>query len=461
MKVGEPDPPRRPLGALARIPMLSSLGVRDFRFLWIGMTVSLVGDGVFLVALAWQVYELSNLPTALSIVGVAITLPQVVMLVLGGVISDRFDRRVVMVAADAVRGAAIGAIGALSLTGTLELWELCMFGGAYGAATAFFGPAFDAVVPEIVDAEALAGANSLDQLVRPAALRIAGPALGGLLIVVCDVGVAFLVDAATYVVSIVAVLLMTPRPRADAVAGGASVLGDIKEGFAYVRSKVWLWATFLAATVAYLLFFGPVEVLVPFVVKNEMHESANVLGVVFAMGGLGAVGGAMIVGQRGIPRRYITSMYIAWAVATFAVAGYGLATLPWQAMAASFVFNAFETAGTVVWATTKHRLVPLRLQGRVSSLDWFISIGLLPLSFALTGPVAAAVGARQTLVWAGVLGGVVTLAALFVPGMRATEREHPLAPRTHEVQAEIDGPSAPLSVRDVDPERLTPAAEGR
>ncbi len=439
MKPDGEDPPGRIVGALDRIPMLTSLGNRDFRLLWIGMTVSLVGDGIFLVALAWQVYELSDVPTALSVVGVAITLPQVVMLLFGGVTSDRFDRRRVMVAADAARCLAIGAMGFLSLAGALHLWQLMVLGGIYGAATAFFGPAFDAVVPEIVEAEALAGANSLDQLVRPVTLRIAGPALGGMLVGVSSLGAAFIVDGLTYLASIVCVLLMTRRPPAEAPSEAASVIADIREGFAYIRGKVWLWATFLAATVAYLLFFGPVEVLVPYVVKNDMHQGANVLGMVFAMGGLGAVGGALFVGHRGMPRRYITSMYVAWAIATFAVAGYGLATMTWQVMAASFVFNAFETAGTIVWATTKHRLVPLRLQGRVSSLDWFISIGLLPLSFALTGPVAAAIGARETLVWAGILGGVVTLAALFVPGMRATERDHPLVIVTA-------GPSEPLTL---------------
>jgi MFS family permease len=429
---------RRPTRTLDRFPMLSPLGVRDFRLLWTGMTVSLLGDGVFLVALAWQVYTLSNRPTALAVVGLAMTLPHVLFVLLGGVISDRFDRRRVMVAADGVRCVAIGAIGALSLLGALHLWHLMLLAGLYGAATAFFGPAFDAIVPDLVHADALAEANSLDQFVRPAALRLLGPALGGVVIAAAGVGAAFVLDAATYVVSIVAVLRMAPGIVAEASEGATSLLFGMREGFRFVRSNVWLWATFLAATVAYLLFMGPVEVLVPFVVKNEMHRGAGVLGIVFAMGGLGAIGGAVVVGHRGLPRRYITTMYVAWAVATFAVAGYGLATLPWQAMAASFVFNAFETAGTIVWATAKHRLVPRNLLGRVSSLDWFISIGLLPLSFALTGPVSAALGPRATLVWAGVLGGFVTVAALFVPGMRATERERPLATEEAVVRVPVE-----------------------
>ena len=112
-------------------------------------------------------------------------------------------------------------------------------------------------------------------------------------------------------------------------------------------------------------------------------------------------------------------MYVAWTLATLAVAGYGLATAVWQLMLASLAFNALETAGTIVWATAKQRHVPAALLGRVSSLDWLISIGLLPLSFALTGPVSAAIGARETLSSPRVLGGVVTFAALLLPGMRA------------------------------------------
>jgi len=114
-------------------------------------------------------------------------------------------------------------------------------------------------------------------------------------------------------------------------------------------------------------------------------------------------------------------MYAAWTLATLAVAGYGLATAAWQLMVACLVFNALETAGTIVWATIKQRHVPSSMLGRVSSLDWLISIGLLPISFALTAPVAAALGVRATLVGAGLVGAAITLAALFLPGMTAIE----------------------------------------
>ena len=191
---------------------------------------------------------------------------------------------------------------------------------------------------------------------------------------------------------------------------------------------MWLWGTFASAAVAYLLFMGPAEVLLPFVVKNSLHGSASDLGLVFAAGGVGSVGCAAVMGQRGLPRRDITFMYLAWTLATVAIAGYGLASAVWQLMLASLAFNALETAGTIVWATAKQRHVPPELLGRVSSLDWLISIGLLPLSFALTGPVSGAIGAQATLIAGGVIGGAVTLAALLLPGMRSVEGRHDVPP---------------------------------
>jgi MFS family permease len=404
-----------------RFKMLAPLRLRDFRLLWTGMTVSLLGDGIFLVAIAWQVYQLTNAPTALAVVGLAMTVPHVLFLLLGGVVSDRIDRRRVMLGADIVRGLAIGAMGILSISGSVELWHLMALSAAYGAGTAFFGPAFDAIVPDIVPADLLGEANSLDQFVRPTAFRLLGPAVGGALIASVGVGWAFVLDGASFAVSVLTLLLMRARPIER--EAGESAARELREGFAYVRAHVWLWGTFAAATIAYLLFMGPTEVLVPFVVKNELGGGARTLGFIFAMGGVGAIGAALVMGQRRLPRRFITFMYVAWALATFAVAGYGLATASWHLMAACFAFNALETAGTIVWATAKHRLVPTALLGRVASFDWFISIGLVPVSFALTAPVAAAIGVQTTLVLAGLLGGLVTLAGLFLPGMRRVERE--------------------------------------
>jgi hypothetical protein len=276
-----------------------------------------------------------------------------------------------------------------------------------------------------VPSDLLTQANSLDQFVRPATWRMLGPAVGGWIIALAGdrVGPAFVVDAATFGVSVASLLLMRARPTGrEAEAETASAWSEVREGFRYVRSQTWLWGTLLAATFAYLAFLGPTEVLLPHVVKFEMHRSAGDLGLILAMGGVGAMSAALYMGHRELPGRNMTFIYVVWTASTLSIAGYGLARLPWQAMVACFLFNTLEGAGTIVWITTKQRLVPNRLLGRVSSLDWFISIGLLPVSLALTPPVAAAIGARATLVWAGVLGAAVTFAFLFLPGLRDVER---------------------------------------
>ncbi|HYW29005.1 MAG TPA: MFS transporter [Gaiellales bacterium] len=429
-------------GGFSRVHLLAPLRNRDFALLWGGQTGSLIGDGVFLVAMAWQVYAISNAPTALSMVGIAMTIPTIVLLLAGGVVTDRFDRRHVLIAADTVRGLAVGLLAVLSLTGTLQLWHMFGLVALYGAGTAFFGPAFDAIVPGLLPEQMLPQANSLDQFVRPIAFRLAGPALGGWLVSVFGVGTAFALDAASFALSAAMVAAIATRTSPGAV--GTSVAGDLRRGFAFVRDNVWLWGTLVSAAVAYLLFLGPVEVLLPYVVKNGLHGSAAELGLVFAAGGLGSVGAAVVMSERGQPRRSITVIYASWTLATLAVAGYGLANAAWQLMAASFVFNALETVGTIVWATLKQREVPQAMLGRVSSLDWLISIGLLPVSFAITGPAAAAVGAQTTLVIAGTAGAAVTLSALFLPGMRNVERA-PAAPERLPEARPAAGPRAGAS----------------
>ena len=391
------------------------------------MAVSLLGDGIFLIAIAWESYSLWNAPAALSIVGIGMAVPTVLFLLAGGIVSDRYDRRLVMMWADGVRAVAVAALAVLVIAGSLQFWELVVLVAVYGSGTAFFTPAFEAVVPDLLPVEDLPAANSLDQFVRPVALRLAGPLLGGTL-VATGAGLAFAVDAASFGASLVAVAAIRSRPPVRDETN-ATAFAAVKEGLRFIRRRVWLWGTLGSAAVAYLVFLGPTEVLLPYVVKNDLHASAGTLGFVFAAGGLGAVGSAVWMGSRGHPRRGISVMYGTWTLATLAVAGYGLATAAWQLMLACLVFNALETAGTIVWATIKQRHVPSSMLGRVSSLDWLISIGLLPVSFALTAPVAAAVGVRATLIGAAVVGATVTLGALFLPGMRDLERsDEPLPP---------------------------------
>ena len=407
-------------GGLGRGNLLSPLRYRDFRVLWAGMAVSLLGDGIFLVAVAWESYALWNSPASLAIVGIGMTVPTIAFLLVGGVISDRHDRRRVMICADGLRAISVGALAVLALAGVLRFWELVVMVAVYGAGTAFFAPAFEAMVPQLLPFAELPSANSLDQFVRPVGLRLIGPVVGGILVAVSS-GLAFTVDAASFIASLIAVVAIKQRSATPATAE-VSHREALVEGLRFVRRRVWLWGTLVSAAIAYLVFLGPAEVLLPYVVKNDLHASAATLGFVLAAGGVGAIGAAIYVGQHGHPRRDVTVMYLTWTLATLAIVGYGVATAAWQLMLACLVFNALEAAGTIVWATIKQRHVPGSMLGRVSSLDWLISIALLPVSFALTAPVAAALGARTTLICAGVIGAAVTLGAYFLPGMRDIEQ---------------------------------------
>jgi DHA3 family tetracycline resistance protein-like MFS transporter len=383
------------------------------------MTVSLVGDGIFLIAMVWQAYALWNAPAALSVLGIGLTVPMIACLLIGGAVSDRLDRRRVMLYSDLARAVIVGVLAGLSLSGELSFALLVGLVALYSVGSAFFTPAFDAIVPDMVPQADLAAANSLDQFVRPLALRMAGPALGGWLVSGLGAGAAFALDSASFAISAVIILTLRTKPSFDAAP--TSNLTAISDGFRFVRQHVWLWGTLVSAAIAYLAFLGPTEVLLPYLVKNELHASAGDLGIVFAAGGIGAVGAAALMAQRGHPKRDVTAMYACWTLATVAVAGYGLARSTAELMLVCLIFNALEAAGTIVWATIKQVHVPASLLGRVSSLDWLVSIAFLPLSFALTAPAAALIGTRATLLMAAAIGGAATLGALFIPGMRDIE----------------------------------------
>jgi DHA3 family tetracycline resistance protein-like MFS transporter len=414
---------------VARARILQPLRHRDFALLISGRAVSMIGDGFFFVALAWQVYLIDNDPIALSIVGVAGTLPLIVFVLIGGAFSDRYDRRLLMIGADIVRGVAITALGLLSVAGVIELWHIALVEGIVSVASAFFNPASTAIVPDVLPAEDLAQANALSGILRRTTVSLFGPALGGLLIAGFGPGPAFILDGATFAVSAAAVFAIRTRPALAHHSGHGvrQTLAQMREGFSYVRRTPWIWATLLSAMVSLLFFVGPVQVLVPFLVKNRLGLGPDALGTIFAIGAVGAIAMAFAIGHWGLPRRRVTVMYAAWAIGIAGMAGYGVMDALWQALIVAAFTNALFELGEVIWTTLLQQLVPRQLLGRVSSLDWMLSTSLVPVSFALTGPISKVIGPGPTMVWGAVIGGVLMVALLFlVPGVRDPERE----PRT-------------------------------
>ena len=379
----------------------------------------MAGDGIYLVAIAWLVYDISNRPGALAVVGFAWTLPQVAGLLLAGVLSDRFERRRLLVMADLIRCVAIGAIAALAYSGKAEIWHLVVLVAFYGLGEALFQPSYTAIVPEVVPQEELLQANALREMLQPLGMRFAGPALGGALIALFGIGTAFLVDAATFAVSALLVVGISARPPPRSEPG--SVRRDLSEAFAYVRAHAWLWGTLVGAALFLLFTLGPLEVLLPYIIRNDLDGGAAVYGTVLAAGGAGSIFGATLIGRSGLPRRHVTFMWSAWCLGDVLFIGFAFADSAWVMCVISFANFALATAALVVWNTLMNTLVPRELLGRVSSFDWFVSFGLTPLSFAVTGPVAALIGARETLGLAGALG-AMTFLFIFIPGVRDPER---------------------------------------
>lgn len=407
-------------------PLAQLFRIRDFSLLWSGSTISLFGDGIYFVAIAWEVYRISSSPAALGAIGVAFALPQVLLLLVAGVITDRLNRRTLMLVASGTSAIAIGVLGLLVELDAEQLWMLIVLVAIYGTSQAFFLPASVALTPTLVPGELLPQATAMNQLLQPLATNLVGPAAGGLIIGWGGTGAAFLVDSATFAVAVVTMTLMSGGAIKRAAEEGperkASVIREARDAIGFVRSTPWIWAGLLSAAIANISLTGPLTILAPYVVKYSLHGSASDLGFILAVGGVGAVAASIFIAVTGTPRRSVTWIFVGWAASTLAMIPIGFVTHAWQLMIISLVISAGLAVGNLIWFTLMGTLVPNEMLGRVSSLDTMISFSLTPISSALTGPAAAIFGVKETLIGAGLLGGTVTLATLLVPRVRDPER---------------------------------------
>ncbi len=420
---------RRP----ARLRILTPLRRRNFALLWAGMGVSLIGDGIYAITVVWEALRLSNRVLSVSLVGVAWTIPTVGFLLLGGALSDRIDRRRLMVWASLGQAATVGTIGVLVMLGDLHVWSLLCLVAVYGTAEAFFLPAFEAVIPMLVSGEELGQASALDQVVRPLALRLVGPAVGGLVISIAGTASGFLLDGATFLFSAGTIVAMRCSPIHVGNPTADGPLEGLREGLRFVKANPWLWQTLLAASLTLLLFVGPNEVVLPFLVKNDLHGGSSTLGLIRAVGGGGALIGALALGQIGLPGWALRAMFLGWALQSLTLAGFAVAREAWVFATIALLGGACGAVGSVVWGTLMKTRVPNQLLGRVASLDLLVSIGLVPVSFALAAPVAGLLGARTTLLAGGVVSAGVLLTFMFAAAgesrsdtrMRAREASTP------------------------------------
>lgn len=404
-----------------RVAVLRLLRNRDLALLVSGQAVSQLGDGMFNVALAWRVYQAYSAPAALSLVGIAFFVPRLLAIVGGGVLSDRFDRRLTMIGADAGRTLTVTGLAVVNLSGNRELIAIVVLVALQSVIGAMFVPAESALLPQLVRPDQLGAANGLRGMVQPLAYAMVGPALGGWITGTAGPSATFGVDAVTYLVSIGTLALMSPRPSIRSTSK-TSMIAEARQGIAYVTGRPWLWGPILASSLAQFLYAGPNQALVPYVVKYDLHASATALGLVYAAGGVGTMAGGLIIGRLPTPRRIVVPMVVLWSLGMACLSGVGFAHAVWQAALAVFGWNLFLWSGEILWLTLLGLSVPNEIRGRVSSIDWVGSYWLIPLSMALTGPMASLVGVRLLLVAAGVGGALTVLSTLAVP--RVTRPEY-------------------------------------
>lgn len=418
-------------GRLGRVRLFAPLHNRDFAFLWLAMAISLLGDGVYCVAIVWETLRLSNTATAVSIVGVAWTLPMAVLLLAGGTLSDRYDRTRLMMYATGVSMMAVGAIGALAFAGEIRLWMLLALVALYGGSQALFLPAFEAIVPTLVGHDEIADVSALDEFTRTLALYFAGPALGGLIIALAGPSVAFLVDAGSFCIAGCALVAIRSRgSQRRARASGGSSWSDVRDALRFAARNWWLTRTLVAAAVMLLAFVGPYQVLLPVMVKNVLHSGSGTFATIRALGGLGAAVGAISLTQARLPRRLVPVMFVGWTIQCLTLTGYAIADRTWILCTVALAGGACGAVGNVIWGTLMKTRVPNQLLGRVSGLDYLVSISLVPASFALTGPLVGLLGTRSTLLAAGLVSAGVLVGFALLPGPPRCERAVGGRPRT-------------------------------
>jgi MFS family permease len=389
------------------------LRTRNFRRFYIGYSTSLLGTAMSSVALAFAVLGSGGNAADLGYVFAAGVVPQVILMLSGGVVADRVGRRPVMLGADLLRFAAQSVLAALLLAAAPPIWAIAALNGLLGTGEAFFSPALGALTPDITPADHLADANALITLAQSVA-RISGPALAGILIAVTSPGAVIACDAASYGVSVVALGLLQ-LPRASAAV--TSPLRDLADGWREFRGRTWLWVTTLQFTLFNLFTWAPYLLLGP-VLARDYLGGARAWGLVVTAGAAGAIGGgAALVGRR--PRRPL----IVSVAGTF---GYPMPCLmlalhaPLAAVAAGALAAGAGGAvcGTLSGTVTQQQ-IPAGMRARVQAFTLTGAFALGSVGFAVIGPLAAVVGAGRLLGFAAAWGLLAPVVVLAVPAVRS------------------------------------------
>lgn len=427
------------------------------------LAVSIFGSGMWAVAMVYQVIHLGGGPLELSLVAAAGSVGLVAFVLAGGIAADRFPQRLLIIAVEGANLAVIASISGLALTGWLQLWHVAAGAFVLGVGAAFFFPAYSAILPRILPPGDLLAANGMEGTMRPMLQQAAGPAVAGIVVAALSPSHAVTGVAACHLLAFVILnflgqhALDAPGNGAEAAAGEgaagqgtageaaggagpvkASFFRDLREGISYTLRTPWLLWTLLWACISVLFLIGPIEVLLPFVVRDQLHGDSRMFGFLLAVMGLGSAIASLVTASFRLPRRYLTVMMVSWGAGSVPLAAVGMIDTFWLLALAMFIFGASGSVGMVIWGTLLQRRVPAHLLGRVSSLDFFVSLALMPVSMALAGPAAEVFPIWAIFLFAGGVCPLMAIVAMIAAKMPADEIAHPLD-RQHDfpVDAEV------------------------
>jgi MFS family permease len=411
--------------------ILTPFKIPAYRRMALALTCGAFAYGVWTVALVWEVIRLGGGPAQLSIVSTSGAVGVLLPALIAGVVADRIPQKLIVMTVATAEVVSYAAITALSLSDLSRLWHLSVVSFCIGMGMAFYYAAYSAWLPAIVPESDLLAVNGFEGMVRPLVAQAIGPGVAGVVVGLASPGWACLVAAVVATVGVVVQIFVprTPVRRDLSTVDLHPVRGalrDMREGVAYMLKTPWLLATLLFASLMVLATMGPFEVLVPFLIKDKLGGDAGDHAMVLAAFGIGGGAGSLAMASFRMPRRYLTWMNLGWGVACLPMAVMGFTDQMWVMVLCAFLLGVLFSAPMVIWGTLLQRRVPPELLGRVASLDFFVSISLMPVSMALAGPVSEAIGIGTTFLIAGVTPIVFAAVAIVWAKLPADELAHPL-----------------------------------
>jgi MFS family permease len=392
---------------------------RQFRLLFLGQALSVVGDRITAVVLPFAVLSIGGSTTQVGLVAAAGFLPYIVLGLIGGVLADRFERRRIMIVSDGLRLATQLTAGILLVTGAAEVWHLAALTAVFGAADSFFAPAMGGLMPQTIEQpHHLQPANALRSMSMSTG-SLVGPAIAGILVAVAGEGTALIVDAGTFLVSVLCLLPLRPRTL-ERAEGPEPFLTELRGGWHEVASRRWVWSFLMAMVVYHVVVLPSIFVLGPVLMEDEL-DGATSWAIITTAFGLGSVVGNVVL-VRWRPafalRAAAIALVFASCQAVIIGSGWGIGAIAAVEFFAAIGVSLFFT----LWETSLMEHIPEGAISRVTSYDYAASAGLIPLGAVVAGPVSDAVGIHATLVGMSVVGIAAALLCLCVAEVRNLPR---------------------------------------